>query len=378
MVATNKDPVLAVFSLSGGNDFMNTVIPYTNPLYRDYRPTLAVAEDQVIPINDELAFHPAMASLKKYWDEGKLAIILGVGYPHPSLSHFRSMDIWATCEPDELGLIGWLGSVIQEVDPKAENVLTGVNFGRGLPRSMAKDGVPVASVGDLSSYGLLTDIEETGQRDQALDLFGRMYSPVLGRGVVNDYIRRTGLEAMAGADILGTAPGKYRSEVEYPSSAMGGYLRDMAQVHNADFGTRVLFTTAPYNIFDTHANQAALHSGLWTDVSNTVENFMTDLREHQASDNVLLFMFTEFGRRITDNGSGTDHGSAGIAFAVGEGVKGGIYGEYPSLDVNEQEEGGNLKYNQDFRSVYTSILEDWMGLDAKPIVGGSFEKTKFL
>ena len=378
MVATNKDPVLAVFSLSGGNDFMNTVIPYTNPLYRDYRPTLAVAEDQVIPINDELAFHPAMASLKKYWDEGKLAIILGVGYPHPSLSHFRSMDIWATCEPDELGLIGWLGSVIQEVDPKAENVLTGVNFGRGLPRSMAKDGVPVASVGDLSSYGLLTDIEETGQRDQALDLFGRMYSPVLGRGVVNDYIRRTGLEAMAGADILGTAPGKYSSTVEYGNSDVGRYLKDMVQVHNAGFGTRVLFTTAPYNIFDTHANQAVGHSNLLMDISTNIDCFMTDLREQNISDNVMLFFYSEFGRRAMDNGSGTDHGTGGVAFALGEHVKGGIYGEYPSLELGKLEDGGNLQHNVDFRSAYSTILERWMGMDAKPIVGGTYEQLDFL
>jgi len=378
MVATNKDPVLAVFSLSGGNDFMNTIIPYTNPLYRDYRPTLAVAEDQVIPINDELAFHPAMASLKKYWDEGKLAIILGVGYPHPSLSHFRSMDIWATCEPDELGLTGWLGSVIQEIDPKAENVLTGVNFGRGLPRSMAKDGVPVASVGDLSSYGLLTDIEETGQRDQALDLFGRMYSPVLGQGVVNDYIRRTGLEAMAGADILGTAPGKYSSTVEYGNSAVGGYLKDMVQVHNAGFGTRVLFTTAPYNIFDTHANQAVGHSNLLMDVSTNIDCFMTDLREQHISDNVMLFFYSEFGRRAMDNGSGTDHGTGGVAFALGEHVKGGIYGEYPSLELGKLEDGGNLQHNVDFRCAYSTILERWMGMDAKPIVGGTYEQLDFL
>jgi uncharacterized protein (DUF1501 family) len=378
MVATNKDPVLAVFSLSGGNDFMNTVIPYTNPLYRDYRPTLAIAEDQVVPITEELAFHPAMASLKKYWDEGKLAIILGVGYPHPSLSHFRSMDIWATCEPDELGLTGWLGSVIQEIDPKAENVLTGVNFGRGLPRSMAKDGVPVASVGDLSSYGLLTDIEETGQRDQALDLFGRMYSPVLGRGVVNDYIRRTGLEAMAGADILGTAPGKYSSTVEYGNSAVGGYLKDMVQVHNAGFGTRVLFTTAPYNIFDTHANQAVGHSNLLMDVSTNIDCFMTDLREQHISDNVMLFFYSEFGRRAMDNGSGTDHGTGGVAFALGEHVKGGIYGEYPSLELGKLEDGGNLQHNVDFRSAYSTILERWMGMDAKPIVGGTYEQLDFL
>jgi len=378
MVSTNKDPVLAVLSLSGGNDFLNTVIPYTDPLYRDYRPSLAIAEDQVIPLNDKLAFHPAMGALKKYWDEGKLAIILGVGYPHPSLSHFRSMDIWATCEPDELGLIGWLGSVIQEIDPKAENVLTGVNFGRGLPRSMAKEGVPVASVGDLSSYGLLTDIEETGQRDQALDLFGRMYSPVLGKGVVNDYIRRTGLEARAGADILGTAPSKYSSTVEYGDSAIGGYLKDMVQVHNAGFGTRVLFTTAPYNIFDTHANQAVGHSNLLMDVATNIDNFMSDLREQKISDNVTLFFYSEFGRRAMDNGSGTDHGTGGVAFALGEHVKGGIYGEYPSLELGKLEDGGNLQHNVDFRSAYSTILERWMGMDAKSIVGGSYDQLDFL
>ena len=378
MVSTNKDPVLAVFSLSGGNDFLNTVIPYTDPLYRDYRPSLAIAEDQVIPLNDKLAFHPAMGALKKYWDEGKLAIILGVGYPHPSLSHFRSMDIWATCEPDELGLIGWLGSVIQEIDPKAENVLTGVNFGRGLPRSMAKEGVPVASVGDLSSYGLLTDIEETGQRDQALDLFGRMYSPVLGKGVVNDYIRRTGLEAMAGADILGTAPSKYNSTIEYGDSAIGGYLKDMVQVHNAGFGTRVLFTTAPYNIFDTHANQAVGHSNLLMDVATNIDNFQSDLREQKISDNVTLFFYSEFGRRAMDNGSGTDHGTGGVAFALGEHVKGGIYGEYPSLELGKLEDGGNLQHNVDFRSAYSTILDRWMGMDAKAIVGGSYDQLDFL
>ncbi len=378
MVSTKKDPVLAVLSLSGGNDFMNTVIPYANPLYRDYRPALAIPEDQLLPLNDELAFHPAMAPLMKYWNEGKLAIILGIGYPHPSLSHFRAMDIWATCEPDELGLIGWLGSVIQDLDPKAENVLTGVNFGRGLPRAMAKDGVPVASVGDLGSYGLLTDIEQEDQRTQALDLFGRMYSPAIGRGAVNDYIRRTGVEAMAGADILGTAPGKYTSSIEYGNSAVGSYLRDMVQVHNAGFDTRVLFTTAPYNIFDTHANQAVGHSNLLLDISSNVDCFMSDLREHDLSDEVTLLFYSEFGRRAMDNGSGTDHGTGGVAFAVGEHVKGGIYGEYPSLEMDKLEEGGNLLHNVDFRQAYSTILDRWMGLDAKSIVGGNYEQLDFL
>ena len=378
MVSTVKDPVLAVMSLSGGNDCLNTVIPYNDPNYRDYRKALGIPEDQIIPITDQLGFHPAMAPLKKYWDEGKLAIIQGIGYPNGSLSHFRSMDIWATCEPEELGVTGWLGSVIQDVDPTGENVLTGVNFGRGLPRSLAKEGVAVASVGDLSTYGLLTDMDAEAKRTEALDLFGRMYAPAIGQGAVDDYIRRTGIEALKGADILTTAPGMYRSEVEYASSAMGGYLRDMAQVHNADFGTRVMFTTAPYNIFDTHANQAVGHANLLQDVAVNVDSFMTDIRQLGKSDNVTLFFYSEFGRRAMDNGSGTDHGTGGVAFAIGDHVKGGLYGEYPSLESNKLEDGGNLQHNVDFRSAYTTLLDQWMGLDAKAIIGGNFEPVPFL
>jgi uncharacterized protein (DUF1501 family) len=378
MVSTVKDPVLAVISLSGGNDGMNTVIPYNNPRYRDYRPTLGIAENLIIPITDQLALHPAMAPLKKYWDEGHLAIIQGIGYPHGSLSHFRSMDIWATCEPDELGVTGWLGSVIQDVDPTGENVLTGVNFGRGLPRSLAKEGVPVASVGDLSSYGLLTEMGAEAQRAEALDLFGRMYAPAIGQGAVDDYIRRTGIEALKGADILSTAPGMYHSEVEYASSAMGSYLRDMAQVHNANFGTRVMFTTAPYNIFDTHANQAVGQANLLQDVASNIDSFMMDLRQMGKSDNVTLFFYSEFGRRAMDNGSGTDHGTGGVAFAIGDHVKGGLYGEYPSLEPGDLEDGGNLQHNVDFRSAYTTLLDRWMGLDAKAIIGGSYEALDFI
>ena len=378
MVSTVKDPVLAVMSLSGGNDGLNTVIPYNNSKYRDYRPSLSIASESIIPINDQLGLHPAMAPLKKYWDEGHLAIIVGVGYPNGSLSHFRSMDIWATCEPDELGLTGWLGSVIHDVDPRGENVLTGVNFGRGLPRSLAKEGVAVASVGDLSTYGLLTDMGIEDQRAEALDLFGRMYAPAIGQGAVDDYIRRTGIEALQGADILSAAPGLYTSDVEYASTAMGGYLRDMAQVHNADFGTRVMFTTAPYNIFDTHANQSVGHANLLQDVSVNVDAFITDLRQLGKSDNLSLFFYSEFGRRAMDNGSGTDHGTGGVAFAIGDHVKGGIYGEYPSLEEGKLEDGGNLQHNVDFRSPYTTLLDRWMGLDAKSIVGGDFETLDFI
>ena len=234
MVSTQKDPVLAVLSLSGGNDFMNTVIPYNDPLYRDYRPNLAIPEDQIIPLNDEVGLHPDMAPLKSFWDAGKLAIFLGVGYPHPSRSHFRSMDIWHTCEPDRLSSEGWLGRAIQDLDPHAGNVLTGVNFGRGLPRALVKEGVPVASVADLATYGLLTDIEGEDQRAEALDVFARMYSPAIGLGPVMDYIHDTGIYALKGADILSTAPGKYSSQVEYSPNEIGQNMKAIAQVHLAN------------------------------------------------------------------------------------------------------------------------------------------------
>ncbi|MQG08716.1 MAG: DUF1501 domain-containing protein [SAR202 cluster bacterium] len=377
MTSTTKDPVLAVLSLSGGNDGLSTVIPHSNGLYRDYRPTLAVPDDQVIKLTDDIGLHPTMAPLKKYWDEGKMAIFLGVGYPNPSYSHFRSMDIWHTCEPDKIGTEGWLGRAIKELDPKGENVLTGVNFGRGLPRALAMEGVPVASVGDLETYGLLTGIDGDAQRNDALDVFGRMYGPTIGSSYALDYIRRTGTDALKGADILAKAPEMYSSDLEYSASAVGQYMKNIAQTHLADFGTRVLYTTSPYNGFDTHANQAQAHSALWTDVSANVDTFITDIRQADKSDNVTLFMFSEFGRRVTDNGSGTDHGAGSVAFAIGDHVKGGVYGEYPSLEQGDLLEGGNLNHSTDFRSLYTGILEDWFGLDAKPLVGYEMEKVSF-
>ena len=156
MTSTKKDPVLVVLQLSGGNDALNTLIPYGDSLYADNRPTVRVSEDQVLPLNDHLGFNPSMAPLKELYDQGKMAVIQGVGYPNPNRSHFRSMDIWHTCEPDKVGTEGWLGRAIREVDPNGENVLTAVNFGRGLPRALAAPGVPVASVGNLETYGVLT------------------------------------------------------------------------------------------------------------------------------------------------------------------------------------------------------------------------------
>ena len=377
MTATKKDPVLVVLQLSGGNDALNTLVPHGDPLYYDNRPSVRVPEGQALDIDGYVGLNPNMGPLKRLYDEGKVAVIQGVGYANPNRSHFRSMDIWHTCEPDKQGTEGWLGRAIREIDPNKDNVLTGVNFGRGLPRALAAPGVPVASVGNLATYGVLTGIEADEQRTEALDIFSKMYSPTIGRSSVVDYLSQTGMDALKGADILSTAPEMYSSSVEYGDDVVAQYMKNIAQVHLAGFGTRILYTTAPYNSFDTHAGELAAHASLWGNTSNAIADFMDDLREHDASDNVTLLVFTEFGRRVHDNGSGTDHGSGGVAFVVGDNVKGGLYGEYPSLEEDKLLEG-DLHFNNDFRSIYTDLLENWMGLDAQPLVNGQFEKFNLI
>jgi len=377
MTITKKDPVLVVLQLSGGNDVLNTVIPYSNPLYADNRPTVRIPENQVLPINDDLGFNPNMAPFKRLYDEGKVAIIQGIGYPNPNRSHFRSMDIWHTCEPDKIANEGWLGLTIRDLDPNQENVLTGVNFGRGLPRALVAPGIPVASVGNLETYGVLTSIETEEKRSDALDIFSRMYSPAVGREMVMDYLSQTGMDALQGADVLATAPAQYTSSIEYGGSSIAQYMRNIAQVHSAGLGSRILYTTAPYNSFDTHASELSAHPKLWSDVSQTVSDFYDDLKEQGTSENVILLVFTEFGRRVHDNGSGTDHGSGGAAFVIGDAVKGGLYGEYPSLEANKLLDG-DLHFNNDFRGLYATLVEDWLELDSKSIVNGSFEKLDFI
>ena len=377
MTSNKKDPVLVVLQMSGAYDALNTVIPYNDPHYSDYRAELKVEPEQVLAIDDKVGFHPAMAPIKDLYDQGKVAVIQGIGYPNPIRSHFRSMDIWHTAEPAKMATEGWLGRAIEELDPHKENVLTAVNFGRGLPRALAMPGVSVASVGSLETYGVLTGIEGEDQRSQALDIFARMYSPLIGSGMANEYLSQTGLDALKGADILSTAPQVYSSPVEYNGDQFSQWVKNIAQVHLADFGTRILYTGLNPGAFDTHANQSTAFPKLWSDVSNAVSDFYQDLKEHNANEEVVILMFTEFGRRVQENGSGTDHGSGSVAFVMGDAVKGGLYGEYPSLEQDKLDEG-DLQWNNDFRSTYATLLDRWMGLDAQEILKGPFEQFDFI
>ncbi len=375
MATAQKDPVLVVVQLSGGNDYLNTVIPYQDPNYYDNRRTLHFPEEQVHKLDDQLAFNPSMGPMKEIFDRGDMAVVHGVGWENATRSHFRAMDIWHTAEPDKVGTEGWLGRAVRELDPEGENPVTAVNVGYGLPRALVAPNVSVASVADLSTYGLLTAIEQKQQRDQMLQRFASMYAPAVGSGPVMDYLGQTGLDALKGADMLRTAPDSYSSGVEYAANPLGDKLKDVSKILLADLGTRVFYTE--HGGFDTHAAQGPNHPKLWDQVSTAVADFWDDLYEHDAADNVVMFIFSEFGRRVKENGSGTDHGAAGVSFAIGPQVAGGMYSEYPETRA-EALTDGDLAPNLDFRGLYATVLEDWMGVDATPIVNGSFEKPAFI
>ena len=370
-MTSKRDPALVVIQLSGGNDALNTVVPYTNGIYQDSRKAIRLEEHEVLDLNGKLGLSPAMGPIKNLWDQGDVAIVNGIGYPKPNRSHFRSMDIWHTAESVDVAPDGWLGRTIREIDPEHQNVVAGVNFGRGLPRALHCKGVPVASVGNLATYGLMPDIDDMATRDLALNIFTRMYGPREGRDAILEAIGDTGMSAYLGADILRAAPTQYRSSIEYGDNQIAQQMKDIAQVMLADVGTRVFYTQ--HGSYDTHSGELLNHYTLWDELSNAVSDFFADLEEHGREDDAVVMVFSEFGRRIDDNGSGTDHGSGGVAFVMGSNVKGGLYGEYPSLEPIDQVEG-DMAYNNDFRGLYATLLDDWMGIDPNPILGGNFEQ----
>ena len=375
MVSTKKDRSLVVIELAGGNDALNTLVPYNNGLYYDYRPGIGIQQKDVLAINGEYGFNPNMQAVKDLWDRGGMAIINGIGYPQPNRSHFRSRDIWYTAEPESIGNQGWLGAAIRDLDAKGENVLTGVNFGRGLPRALVCRGVPVASVGNLETYGLLPDMSDEKVRHNALDALGRMYGPAGGRDVVAQTLAENGSQALMGADILRTAPQRYSSSIEYADTPISQSLKSAAQVMSAGLGTRVLY--AQHGSFDTHSNELQSHAKLWQDASAAIADFTEDLKEQGLWEETLVLVWSEFGRRVRDNGTGCDHGSGGVAFVLGGSVEGGVYGQYPSLREADLSEG-DMAYTTDFRTTYATVLDRWLGLDPDPIVHGQFEQFEFI
>ena len=366
----HREKNLVVIQLSGGNDYLNTLVPYQDGLYYDFRPNMGLKGDDVIPLDDRLAFNSNMGPFKTLFDQGKMAVLMGIGYPEPSRSHFRSMDIWHTAEPFTSSSEGWLGKANSLIDPEGRNPITTVNFGRGLPRALASQGVSVASVGALESYGLYTGLAGARNGDAMLDTISRIYQPMADDGFPSRRILETGRGMLDGADLLREAPANYTSDVEYPEdNPIAQSLKGIAQVMSADLGTRIYY--AAHGSFDTHTNELVNHALLWDQVSTAVACFWEDVRQLGKGDETVIWMFSEFGRRIADNGAGTDHGSGGAAFVIGDSVKGGLYGDYPKLALSDQLDG-DVRFNTDFREVYATLLEDVLGIESEPVLKQKF------
>jgi uncharacterized protein (DUF1501 family) len=377
VTASSEPTRLVVIQLSGGNDYLNTVVPYADGRYYDFRPNVALKDDAILPIDERVGFSSAMAPIARLYEQGKVATVLGIGYPNHSRSHFRSMDIWHTGKPeDEIKLEGWLAKVARLLDPRHTNPVLAVNFGRGLPRALSLPGVPVASVGSLDKYGLFPDVGAGGTRDRLLRVVDQVYTrgPDAGAGWASSRLLGTGRAAQQGIEMLRGAAAAYSSTVEYQKSNQLGTnqlatdLQGVATVMAGNVGTRIFYTSI--SGFDTHTDEVVSHARLWEKISSALDAFFTDLDNLGLRRNTVVLVFSEFGRRIAENNTGTDHGAGGVALLIGDEVAGGLYGEYPNLAPDAQDEG-DVRPSTDFRAVYASVLEQFLGVDAKDVLGGS-------
>jgi uncharacterized protein (DUF1501 family) len=361
---------LVVLRLQGGNDGLNTVVPFrADPYYRRRR-SLALAPGAVRRITDELAFHPEMSGLEALFKEGRLAVVQGVGYPGPDRSHFRSTEIWESADvAGGSARAGWLGRCLCHPGAAGDSILGGAALGTSeLPQALVADPLHATALASLEEFRL-----PAGVGSAVRDLLPHLAAEARGdAGSTLERVRETIAQAL---DASARLPAEGReTTASYPDLPLARTLREVAALHRAGLGTRVFFVTL--DGFDTHARQARAHGLLLAELSRSVKAFLDDLALDGAKDEVLLVTVSEFGRRVEENGSGgTDHGAAAPLFVAGGGVKGGVHGAHPSL---ERLADGDLEFGVDFRSVYATVLRRWLGVDPAPVLGGSFAELDFV
>jgi uncharacterized protein (DUF1501 family) len=367
--------ILVVVQLSGGNDGLNTVVPYGLDGYRGNRASLGVAEAEVLPITDRLGLHPELGPLLPIYQAGKLAIVQGVGYPNPNLSHFRSMDIWHTGVPDRYEKSGWLARYLGATAADEGNPLYAVSVTNGLNRAFAGDGVTVPAINSIEAFQFRTDPRYGADRSSRQEYASWIYGQDYTTRPLESFVSHTAAAALSSADRVQAATAAYPGAVEYPRSPLANSLRSVARLIAADLGTRVYYTAL--GGFDTHSAQAAARARLLGGFAQSVDAFQRDVASLGKGEQVLLMAFSEFGRRVAENGSlGTDHGTAGPMFIMGERVRGGLYGDHPSLQ--DLDGNRNLRYGVDFRSVYATALDGWLGAESQLVLGGRFENVGFV
>jgi len=361
------DRVLVVIQLSGGNDGLNTVVPFGDELYAKNRTSLQIPIDQVKKIDDYCGLHPSLEGFAKLLEDGQLSVLHGIGYPNPSRSHFRSMDIWHTASlAEKLPNEGWLGRAISRPELRREGVMTAVHFGGKLPLALVGRSVEVPSLTSLDDYKLHAGVASRGQ-------LAAVAASQRGDSTLQ-FLQRTTLEAYSSSGKIEEMTRKYDTPVSYPPNDLARKLKLIAQLIDSGLGTRIFYVSL--DGFDTHANQIPAHANLLRELGDAVKAFMDDLGHHGHRDRVLAMTFSEFGRRVKENGSrGTDHGAGAPMFLVGGKVRAGQVGRYPSLsDLDD----GDLKFHTDFRGAYAAILEEWLNCPSAPVLGDTFERPQVL
>jgi uncharacterized protein (DUF1501 family) len=361
-----RDTILVVVQLTGGNDGLNTVIPFRDEHYRRLRPTLAQPEARIRRLNDSIGLHPSMNALADLLQDNSLCVVQGVGYPNPSQSHFRSMDIWQAGSTAERLGEGWIGRALRGVPGAMSFHLARANE----PAPLALTGAPVRvpSITSLADFQLRVAPANNVDGRRQRSLIEQAATPAPGQPGLLDFVRRTSVNTYESSRRLQEIGRTYQPRVPYPNTQLANHLRLAAQLIDGGLGARLFYVSI--DGFDTHAAQAQAHANLLREVSDAMSAFYRDMAARGHRDRILMMTFSEFGRRARENGSqGTDHGAAAPVLLVGGRVRAGLVGDHPSLaDL----QAGNLRFHTDFRQVYAAILDRWLGVPSRQVLEQEF------
>ncbi len=363
------DRVLVIVQLAGGNDALNTTIPYADPRYRDARHDIAVPEGQALVLNDRLALHPNMPWFKQMWDAGWLAVVEAVGYPNPNRSHFESTAIWQTADTGATAE-GWLGRSLKGMVDNEGHPFRAVAISPQTPAAFVASGVAVPSFRSIEQYRLAAG---AGKYDPAPALL-KLYDQYPANAPYAALLDGTMHEVYKSTKALQELHAAYVPAVTYPKTSLASGLRVLAEAISAQVGMRVGYVTL--GGFDTHDSQLLEQPPLLTVLDQALQAFYADLGAHNHASNVTVMIWSEFGRRVRENASGgTDHGKGNSLFVLGPPVKGGTYGDPMNLgDLDE----GDLRFHTDFRSVYATLLADWLRVDPAQALGGRYPTLGFM
>lgn len=371
----NNGKILVLVQLAGGNDGLNTLVPVGDATYHSARKQLGIADEAALPIEKGFGLHPNLGGLKGLWDDGKLAVIRGVGYPQQNYSHFKSMAIWQAGDPELKLQDGWLGRTLEQMESEQHDPFLGFNIGASTPPEMRTEKISIPSVQDPAEYGFQVAGRPSQGTDPRTATLMKLYEQYPASSPYGVLLETTAESAVSSSKHLAAAGATYKPAVDYPKSSFAAGMSVLAEAIVGDLGMRVGHITL--GGFDTHSQELTDHPRLMTELDQGLTAFYKDLAAHGKADNVLVLTWSEFGRRVQENASGgTDHGSASVMFALGNSVQRGLYGDQPSLQ--KLIDNGNLSMTTDFRSVYATVMERWLGVPSEALLGKRWDQVGFI